>query len=65
MKTFARFIFLTTSYTQIPFFLDSDYYEVGNLLIASKFQVDGTGTVNLTWEVPNEMRSKINGKIYL
>ncbi|CAD5222406.1 unnamed protein product [Bursaphelenchus xylophilus] len=38
-----------------------EYYEVGNLLISSKFNLDGTGTVNLTWEVPRNMKDKIQG----
>jgi hypothetical protein len=43
-------------------FIDNEFYEVGNLLIASKFQVDGTGIVNLTWEVPNNMKEKIDSE---
>jgi len=51
----------TAAIVEITMPNDNEYFEVGNLLVASKFQVDGHGTVNLTWEVPNEMRSKIDG----
>lgn len=33
--------------------------DVGNLLVTSRFMHDGRGVVNLTWEVPPQLRGKI------
>ncbi|CAD5217805.1 unnamed protein product [Bursaphelenchus okinawaensis] len=34
-------------------------YEVGNLIITSKFNIDNTGVVNLTWQIPPNMKDQI------
>ncbi|KAI6240067.1 hypothetical protein M3Y99_00491100 [Aphelenchoides fujianensis] len=51
----------TAAIVEIAMPKDEEYFEVGNLLVSSKFKADGTGTVNLTWEVPAQVRSKIEG----
>lgn len=43
-------------------YIENEYFEVGNLVISSRFKGDGRGVVNLTWEVPPEMQQKIVGK---
>ncbi|KAI3418354.1 hypothetical protein GPALN_009675 [Globodera pallida] len=39
--------------------LESDLVEVGKLIVTSRFRPDGHGVVNLTWEVPQQLRGKI------
>lgn len=41
--------------------LGDEYYEVGNLVITSRFKANGTGVVNLKWEVPENLIGKIRG----
>uniref|UniRef100_A0A1I7ZAW5 Protein-tyrosine-phosphatase n=1 Tax=Steinernema glaseri TaxID=37863 RepID=A0A1I7ZAW5_9BILA len=38
---------------------EDEYFEVGNLIITSHFKNDGTGVVNLTWDVPPEVQHRI------
>ncbi|TMS37249.1 hypothetical protein L596_004223 [Steinernema carpocapsae] len=38
---------------------EDEYFEVGNLIITSHFKSDGSGVVNLTWDVPAEVQNKI------
>ncbi|KAI6235002.1 Collagen alpha-1(XX) chain [Aphelenchoides besseyi] len=51
----------TAAIVEISLPKDEEYYEVGNLLVSSKFRVNGTGTVNLTWEVPQAVRERVLG----
>lgn len=44
--------------------LEDEYFEVGNLIISSHFKGNGEGTVNLTWEVPDNMLSKIKCMLF-
>ncbi|KIH67814.1 fibronectin type III domain protein, partial [Ancylostoma duodenale] len=38
---------------------ETDYFEIGNLIISSHFQSNGRGIVNLTWEVPPNMEHQV------
>lgn len=49
----------TAAIVEITMPRDDEYFEVGNLIISSHFKSGGEGTVNLTWEVPQNMLSKI------
>jgi hypothetical protein len=55
----------TAAIVEIAMPKEEEVFEVGNLLIASKFQTDGSGTVNLTWEVPEQIRGKIEGNLFI
>ncbi|CAJ0947034.1 unnamed protein product, partial [Mesorhabditis belari] len=49
----------TASVVEIKLPYDDEFFEIGNLMIASKFMSDGRGTVNLTWTVPHQMKHRI------
>ncbi|KAI1725583.1 fibronectin type III domain-containing protein [Ditylenchus destructor] len=38
---------------------EDEYFEIGNLIISSRFKADGSGVVNLSWDVPPSMVGKI------
>ncbi|GMR62321.1 hypothetical protein PMAYCL1PPCAC_32516 [Pristionchus mayeri] len=40
---------------------DEEFFEIGNLIISSLFKNSGSGTVNLTWDVPPAMVDNIKG----
>uniref|UniRef100_A0A7E4VST9 Protein-tyrosine-phosphatase n=1 Tax=Panagrellus redivivus TaxID=6233 RepID=A0A7E4VST9_PANRE len=55
----ANEISSTAAIVEITMPKEDEYFEVGNLIISSRFKSNGQGTVNLTWEVPPTMSAKI------
>lgn len=49
----------TAAIVEISMPKEDEFFEVGNLIISSRFKGDGKGVVNLTWEVPAKMAGKI------
>ncbi|KAK0397699.1 hypothetical protein QR680_002225 [Steinernema hermaphroditum] len=49
----------TAAIIEISMPKEDEYFEVGNLIITSHFKNDGTGVVNLTWDVPSEVQHRI------
>uniref|UniRef100_A0A915DBN4 Fibronectin type-III domain-containing protein n=1 Tax=Ditylenchus dipsaci TaxID=166011 RepID=A0A915DBN4_9BILA len=49
----------TAAIVEISMPKEDEYFEVGNLIISSRFKADGRGVVNLTWEVPAALVGKI------
>ncbi|RCN36428.1 hypothetical protein ANCCAN_17704 [Ancylostoma caninum] len=49
----------TAAIVEIHMPRETDYFEIGNLIISSHFQSNGRGIVNLTWEVPPNMEHQV------
>ncbi|VDM77772.1 unnamed protein product [Strongylus vulgaris] len=49
----------TAAIVEIHMPRETDYFEIGNLIISSHFQSNGRGIVNLTWEVPSNMEQQV------